>query len=797
MKILRATVVAVSLFFTLIHLQAQKITVLDEQSLEPLPFAHIQCTGIAEGGQTDISGTFEVGNLNCDSIVITYIGFNDLTIATPKSDRIIFMTTANMDVEVVVISANHWEEDERTISNHILKIQGKSLRNFNPQTSADILSNTGGIYVQKSQQGGGSPMIRGFAANRILLSVDGVRMNNAIFRSGNLQNIITLDPNFIEEGEVLFGPGTVLYGSDAIGGVIDYHLLDAPFNDSFYQKGVVSLRGATANKFGNAHFQYKAGSKKWSAVLSASISHFDDVKMGQFGPDSYLQPYYATRVNDRDTVLPNLDPRVQKPSGYDQFNVYGRFNLKLGKGVLSASSIYSTSSNIPRYDRLIRGNGKELDYAIWQYGPQKWFSQSIGYTLKAEKLLFSNLEAKVNFQTYEESRLSRKLNDNSLRVQVEKPRQFTVYLKLEKQLPSDYTLFYGIEANLNTVKSSASLISIRDGEGRNDRSRYPASSSMNLYGLYAALKKGFNKRHYLNLGLRYSKVQTTATDFQLDLPGTENFNSNAKALNGSIGMTSNWTSKWRTFINLGSGFRAPNIDDLGKVFDSEPGFVTIPNPNLKPEYAYNAELGIRFGQSKHLVIDVGLYYTQLMGAMVRRTSQFQGSDTLFYEGQWSQINTIQNAARAQVYGAWLDVKWQLTRELEFGGIANFQRGQEEDDAGNIGPLRHAGPSNLRLFLLYRIKQLRLTLDQRVSASVPYSRLALSERNKAYIYDSDAFGRPYSSGWSTVNFYGEYAWNKRLQTSIGLENLFNRRYRPYSSGIVAAGFNASMQIRFLF
>jgi hemoglobin/transferrin/lactoferrin receptor protein len=116
----------------------------------------------------------------------------------------------------VVISANRWEQNLREVSSRVTKVGAQQIQFQNPQTAADLLGLSNQVFIQKSQLGGGSPMIRGFATNRVLLVVDGVRMNNAIFRSGNLQNVISLDANAIEETEVIFGPGSVMYGSDAI-----------------------------------------------------------------------------------------------------------------------------------------------------------------------------------------------------------------------------------------------------------------------------------------------------------------------------------------------------------------------------------------------------------------------------------------------------------------------------------------------------------------------------------------------------------------------------------------------------
>ncbi len=137
------------------------------------------------------------------------------------------MDTSIKSLEEVVISFNKWEQNLNEVPNRIMKVDMRDARLRNPQTTADLLAQTGGVFIQKSQLGGGSPMIRGFATNRVLIVADGVRMNNAIYRSGNLQNIISIDPLSIDDAEVIFGPGSLIYGSDAIGGVMDFHSLPA------------------------------------------------------------------------------------------------------------------------------------------------------------------------------------------------------------------------------------------------------------------------------------------------------------------------------------------------------------------------------------------------------------------------------------------------------------------------------------------------------------------------------------------------------------------------------------------
>ena len=133
--------------------------------------------------------------------------------------------STQVNLEEVVVAVSRWHQNIYSEPVKVTRLGFDEMNSYNPQTSADLLNLSGEVFVQKSQYGGGSPMIRGFATNRLLYSVDGVRMNTAIFRSGNIQNVISLDPFAISSTEVLFGPGAVSYGSDAIGGVMVFSTL--------------------------------------------------------------------------------------------------------------------------------------------------------------------------------------------------------------------------------------------------------------------------------------------------------------------------------------------------------------------------------------------------------------------------------------------------------------------------------------------------------------------------------------------------------------------------------------------
>ena len=233
------------------------------------------------------------------------------------------MEPSDVLLDQVVVSASRWNQSERSVPGHITLIPAKQTVLQNPQTAADMLLTSGEVFIQKSQQGGGSPMIRGFGTNRLLYSVDGVRMNTAIFRSGNIQNVISLDPLAIENTEVFFGPGSVIYGSDAIGGVMSFTTLRPQMSLSGDQliSGHAVARYASANAEKTVHGDVNIGWHRWALLSSFSSSDYGDLRMGRQGPDDYLSTFYVQRQDSVDRVIENTDPLVQRPSGYQQINL--------------------------------------------------------------------------------------------------------------------------------------------------------------------------------------------------------------------------------------------------------------------------------------------------------------------------------------------------------------------------------------------------------------------------------------------------------------------------------------------
>ena len=183
-------------------------------------------------------------------VLLPFIGFTQ----TAKD-------TVATELDEIVVSANRWKQNSKSIPQKISVITASKVALQNPQTAADLLTISGKVFMQKSQQGGGSPMIRGFATNRLLYAIDGIRMNAAIFRGGNIQNVISLDPFATESTEVLFGPGSVMYGSDAIGGVMSFQTLTPQFSseEKAFVTGSAVTRYSSANNEKTGHFDVNVG----------------------------------------------------------------------------------------------------------------------------------------------------------------------------------------------------------------------------------------------------------------------------------------------------------------------------------------------------------------------------------------------------------------------------------------------------------------------------------------------------------------------------------------------------------
>lgn len=776
-------------------LSAQNITVKDRDGANPLEFVTIISNNpivsvVTNGkGQADI--TLFRGS---DQIEFRMMGYTSFWYSYKQLEQLnfeVFLTPSIFSIDQVVVSASKWSQTAREVPLKISSVSKTQIAFHNPQTAADLLTITGDVFVQKSQQGGGSPMIRGFATNRLLIAVDGVRMNNAIFRSGNLQNVISLDPFAIEQTEVLFGPGSVMYGSDAIGGVMSFYTLPPKYstNEKTLVTGSSFLRYSSANAEKTGHVDVNLGWEKWASLTSFSYTDFGDLQMGSFGPDEYLRKEYVAREGDADVVIQNPKPKVQNPTEYTQTNVLQKIAFTPNsKWAFEYGLHYSATSNFDRYDRLIEYRNGLPRSAQWYYGPQVWMMNNLQIRNSAPTVAYDQFNIQLAQQYFKESRHDRAFNKTKLRNKVEQVDAFSLNLDLKKSLGVNKKLLYGAEAVDNYVTSTGMEKNILTGVETPAASRYP-QAHWSSFAAYLTYHQKISDIVSLQAGGRYSRFLINAEFDTTFYPFPFSQAKISKgSVSGSVGIAINPTEQWSINTALSTGFRAPNVDDMGKVFDSEPGSVVVPNPELNAEYAYNAEIGITRRIGDYFEVDFLAYYTFLDNAMVRRNSTLNEQDSIMYDGQLSQVQSIQNAAFGKVWGIQADFELMFPRGFMLSSRFNYQKGTEELDNGTISPLRHAAPWFGVTKLDYKVKKIWLSLFANYSGEVSYSQLAEEERGKIYMYATDTDGNPYSPAWYTINFRALYQANNTLSFTADIENITDQRYRPYSSGLVAAGIN---------
>lgn len=780
---------------------SQVITITDQESGEPLDLVTLMSDVPKAFTTTNAKGQADITNFEgSEKIEIRTLGYETLTksYAELQSNNFeITLSLSNISIDQVVISATRWNQASSKIPSKVISISPKTVALLNPQTAADLLGISGKVFIQKSQQGGGSPMIRGFATNRLLYTVDGVRMNTAIFRSGNLQNVISLDAFAMERTEVLFGPDAVIYGSDAIGGVMSFQTLlpELSATDKTYISGKAVTRYATANNEKTGHFDVNVGWKKWAFISSITATDYGDLKQGSHGPDEFLRPFYVQRQDSVDIVITNDDPRIQNPSGFSQINMMQKLRFKPNeKWDFQYGFHYSETSEYGRYDRHQRLRNGLPRYAEWNYGPQIWMMNNLNVFHKSSNGLFDEMAIRLAIQNFDESRISRNLNASDRETQTEKVYAYSGNLDFVKSLGEKNQLFYGFEVVSNDVRSNGSVTNIETGTTSLGPSRYPYAT-WSSYAVYLSNQYTLSDKLMIQGGARYNYFKleadfdTTFYPFPFETASLDN-----GSLTGSLGMVYRPSTDWVLSANAATAFRAPNVDDVGKVFDSEPGAVVIPNPDLKAEYAYNGDIGIAKVFGDAVKVDVSAYYTLLKNALVRRDFKLNGQDSIVYDGELSQVQAIQNAAEAKVYGIQAGLEIKLPQGFGFSSDFNFQKGEEELDNGETSPSRHAAPWFGVTRLNFKTQKLQMQMYVDYSGDVKFEDLPEEEKAKTEIYAINSEGNPYAPGWYTLNFKANYQLTDKISINGGLENITDRRYRPYSSGISGAGRNFILALR---
>jgi len=809
---------------------AQELKVLDKETGKPIFNVNVFTENPYFNSSTNSNGVVDISIVKGkDILIFSHISYALKSI--PKNllknqNFTLFLAKQSEQLDEVVISVFKRDAKINRVAERVAVLTSKEIEKLSPQTSADLLAAIPGVKIQKSQMGGGSPVIRGMESNRVMLVVDGVRMNNAIYRKGHLQNAITVAPNQLDKTEIVFGPSSVIYGSDALGGVIHYYTKTPKLSENTKVTSSFFNRYSSINNEITTNASVEIGAKKWASFTSISYSDFGDLKMGKnrtHGFNNWGKVFqYSENSNDfySSSATENSDENLQRNTAYNQTDLLQKFFIPLStKTDLKLNFQFSTSSDIPRFDRLDEKFEGTLKFAEWYYGPQERLLISPQLDINPGISWLDKGTFTLAYQNIKESRIQRKLASLERSYRKENVDVFSFngdfMIPLTKNENRAFT--YGFEFLYNDVNSSAFGKTLdvlgNDIIGFSDnflvQTRYPdGGSSYVSSAVYLGYREDLNAKSTLNTGVRFTRTNLKASWIDqsiIILPQT-----NIKLDNSAFTATLGYVYKPNKNIQLNSvissGFRSPNIDDVGRVREKS-GNITVPNIHLKPEFAYNAEIGIqKYFNDKKFRFGFNTYYTLLQHYIIRDDFSMYGSSSLsgqlLYDDEMSNIVANQNRGNAYIYGYTASYQGKLSQYFTTNGFITYTKGRTYDSKE---PLSSIPPLFGQFDVNFMNKKFQLGTSLRFNSKKDIVDFNFTEHidnhdltpiiNENAVEDIDKyFGSP---SWVTLGFNSSYTFNKNWKLQGIISNVFDQHYREFASGISAPGRNFSFSLITIF
>ena len=793
----------------------QQITVKDENTNENLPDVVIFNENKSQSIITDLDGVVDLSLFSSDeNIFFQLLGYSTLEILKIEvlNGTTIYLQSESQNLEEVILSVARSESNVNQIAEKVSVIKSEDLFLSSPASGAELLELSPGVRVQKSQGGGGSPIIRGFEANRVLIVVDGVRMNNAIYRSGHLQNSITIDPNNIERAEVIFGSSSVGYGSDALGGVIHYYTKNPILKGSEKIKSSFTSNYTSANQGLSNNFITNYSSENWGSITSLSISKFGDIKMGENRDHGFnnwgLTPLYSknSRYSYYSQPSTNSNENVQKNTGYSQVDLFQKFLVKLGDtNLLNINIQFSESSDIDRFDQLSITKGNSLKFSEWYYGPQKRLLISPSLKIFPNRKFMKKGVITFGFQKINESRIKRKFNALNRSHQIEDLKVFSLNGDFDTSFNDDHSISYGVEStyNYNYSKAYDQIIEIQGNEitGLSKKfaipTRYPSNgSSYTSFASYVNWSWNMSEFFTFNIGTRltFTGLKASWNDIISVNPQLSEVNLNSEALTTTVSIKLRPSKRVQINTVLSSGFRNPNIDDIGKIRENN-GLLVVPNTFLKPEYAYNLDLGIDFRSLNNRNYISLRGFSTIISRHIGRDEYIVFSDittpdlsTVIYNGE--EVTTIsnKNLGNRFIHGFSIDGFSQINNNLKFDYGITYTEG---DNNETYGPLPSISPLFGSIALSYSKRGLNLKAVYKFSEAKSPGEYSFGgedglDETPFTINSEGALSYLGTPKWSDLSIYGSKNISSNVTLRIGLTNVFDTHYRTFASGISAPG-----------
>lgn len=672
----------------------------------------------------------------CSVLLIIHFTAEGQIVTEQKED-----TTAR-SLDEVVLTAQRNKQKNLFVPYSVSTVSKKNLEDFNPRTTPEALMGTTGVFVQKTNHGGGSPFVRGLTGNQTLILVDGIRLNNSTFRYGPNQYLNTIDVYTINRIEVAKGTGSVQYGTDAIGGVVQVITKDPVFaGDKPVFNGTAIGKYMTGNMEKTIRGEAGYSGKKFAFIGGISYRDFGDLIGG-------------------DTT------GKQKFSGYNEWSFDAKAKWLLKENIqLTLANQFLQQQNVPVYHKI-----KLEDFAVNEMDPQQRMLNYARLNMKSKARWFSETEITLSWQQTIEGRDSRKNGSTVLRREKDDVNTLGLTADVLSQFSNYWTANSGLEFYHDKIGSTRNDISTQNGTHSFKRGLYPDDSRYGNYSLYS-LHHFTYKKWILDAGLRFNTFSIRINDTSLG-----NVKLSPSAWVGNAALLYRLDNSQHIYAAFSNGYRAPNVDDMGTL-----GIVDfryeIPTSNLSPEKSQHTELGYKF-QTKCLSGTVAAYYMHLDNLITR--VKVDGQVINGY-----QVYQKENTESAYIKGIEAELNWELVKGWEIVGGAAYIYGQ---NISKKEPLRRIPPVNGRISSKWHNKKWLAAAELQFASK--QDRLAQGDKDDNRI---PAGGTP---GWKVINFFGGYKF-PMFNFNAGIQNIFNEDYRTHGSGINGVGRSAWLSVKFKF
>ncbi|MHB1187042.1 TonB-dependent receptor plug domain-containing protein [Thiobacillus sp.] len=638
----------------------------------------------------------------------------------------------------MVVTATRVEREVFNTPQAVTVLDDLAVQQANAGTTPDILSGAEGVLIQKTNTGGGSPFIRGLTGKQVLILVDGVRVNNSYYRFGPHQYLNTLDPNLVERIEVVRGPTSVLYGSDALAGVINVITRKrADFSGARGADGLAVLHGASADESLAGRLQVEGNINQLGYIGGISGKRFNSLEGGG-------------------------DVGEQRPTAYDELDGDLKLNYRLaGGGELIFAYQYNRQFDVPKTSEVTLG-----DKLKFNYEPQL---RSLGYLeyrgRHDEAALVSDVKLNVSFNRQKEGEEIIKVSTPTLETrEITDVKTVGATSQFSSKLGRSHRLIYGFDYYRDLFDTRMTLTDLTTGTATAMTPGTPDGAKYESWGVYLQDEVRFTDRFETILGARYAhfKAEGAIGINQLNLSDGE--------ATGSINALYRLAPRWNLVGGVAQGYRAPSMEDFfGRVdFISE-----IPNTQLTPEHSLNKEIGVKY-YSPRTSGDFYLFHATY-DDLIDRVTVSPG------------VQQRQNIQRALIKGAEFGLKHAFSERWSVAGNLSYTWGEDRDTEQ---PLRRIPPLNGSLHVRYAPHE-RTWYEVYSLFADRQDRLAPGDLSDPRI---PVGGTP---GYGTLNFKAGFQPRQGQDLLVSLENLTDVKYKSHGSGVYAPGFNLAVTWRLAF